>query len=1152
MLSDLPWAIYYFVETKAPEGYKLNSTPIRFEVERETFSNGETTVNVSAENEKYYADVKLKKVFKKLNEESAGNLEALFDLYKVESGKEDILIASNLKSEEGVVKYSGLGTGSYYFIETSAPDGYSIELVNGQPKKYTFTVTVPDNNERVTVDAGMAVNTRNPGTVEIEKLNESYQNTPMSNVTFKLYRVDSIVTETELEPIITGNDGTGRQSGLEWGSYYLQEVTPEGYIVNNHKYDFTISADNLTASFTGDKAIKNSVITGNVVLNKKDKTSGADLSGVEFELYRGTSPDGVLVQTDKALVTDSKGQITLNGLEYGSYYFKEKTAKQGYQLSDTVIPFTINENGKTVTVAAENERLLGSVVITKQDELTGSVLAGAEFTLYSQTDRREMNPIMKALTGMNDDYHVYREGLKTDADGILKIENLPWDNYYLIETKAPQGYTLDSNTRYAFTIDAGKLTGQLNGKTENIITNKKQTGSVTLTKMDADDQGKLLSGAEFELYRRLEDGTAEKVELEHTLLTTDESGSITVKDLDWGKYYFKEIKAPVGYALNPTETEFEITRENVAASIETPIAVTVKDTAFEISVDKVDAETNTSLTGAELKLYHLEDVVAGKPAEDAKPIAVWNSVAGSPQKIGMLINGGSAYVLIETKAPAGYTLAENLIFTVREDGTIETDGTVTDSNIILVQDVKYVPGTLTLTAGKELTGRTLTEGEFEFALKEGDNTIATAVNQADGSINFNLTNYYAETGEHDYTVVEIDNGLSGITYDKTSYAVHVSVKDNNNGGLAAEITYPDGSDGIVFKNVYHATGSLNVTGIKEINGREFKAGDEYTFELLRDKKVVDTITIRPTAGNQAGFVLRDSSLDESDSKMTYSYEVREVLGGQTVSGVTYDGTVYKGDYRINDNGDGTVRADRVNGSDLAEVRFTNTYRTGEAAFTINGIKHMTGRSFRAGDEFTFIAEKDGQPYDTVTIRPESENDAQFAMKTDVYTKADAGKTYTYTVYEQKGTISRVTYSDAVYKIHVSITDDGEGNLNAAAVIDGKAFTTVEFINSYDATSDGDHTGGDGGHNPDSNKPYVPGGPGDLVTVTPDEVPLATAPTGGSPTDDLILIDDGNVPLAGLPKTGDRAAHAGLAAFLSGILLAAFAAIGGRKKEEEDR
>ena len=202
-------------------------------------------------------------------------------------------------------------------------------------------------------------------------------------------------------------------------------------------------------------------------------------------------------------------------------------------------------------------------------------------------------------------------------------------------------------------------------------------------------------------------------------------------------------------------------------------------------------------------------------------------------------------MLIETKAPAGYTLAENLIFTVREDGTIETDGTVTDSNIILVQDVKYVPGTLTLTAGKELTGRTLTEGEFEFALKEGDNTIATAVNQADGSINFNLTNYYAETGEHDYTVVEIDNGLSGITYDKTSYAVHVSVKDNNNGGLAAEITYPDGSDGIVFKNVYHATGSLNVTGIKEINGREFKAGDEYTFELLRDKKVVDTITIRP-------------------------------------------------------------------------------------------------------------------------------------------------------------------------------------------------------------------------------------------------------------------------------------------------------------------
>ena len=97
-------------------------------------------------------------------------------------------------------------------------------------------------------------------------------------------------------------------------------------------------------------------------------------------------------------------------------------------------------------------------------------------------------------------------------------------------------------------------------------------------------------------------------------------------------------------------------------------------------------------------------------------------------------------------------------------------------------------------------------------------------------------------------------------------------------------------------------------------------------------------------------------------------------------------------------------------------------------------------------------------------------------------------------------------------------------------------------------------GNGGGSTPNENKPYQPGGPGDnngpTVTIDPDAVPLANAPVDGSPTDNLILIDDGNVPLAGLPKTGDRAgAQAGLAAILSGFLLAAFSMLNNKKKEE---
>ena len=112
---------------------------------------------------------------------------------------------------------------------------------------------------------------------------------------------------------------------------------------------------------------------------------------------------------------------------------------------------------------------------------------------------------------------------------------------------------------------------------------------------------------------------------------------------------------------------------------------------------------------------------------------------------------------------------------------------------------------------------------------------------------------------------------------------------------------------------------------------------------------------------------------------------------------------------------------------------------------------------------------------------------------------------------------------------------------------------IEITGTFSRNSN-NNGGNGGGSTPDNNKPYVPNGPGTddgpTVTIDPDAVPLANAPVDGNPTDNLILIDDGNVPLAGLPKTGDRAgAQAGLAAILSGFLLAAFTMLNNKKKEE---
>ena len=1133
---------YYFTEKTPPAGYELNlQAKHEFEV---TAGDNSTVITLDpVTNIRKNGSVKLTKYAANTNL-TLGS--AIYNLYQMSGLEPDItvdhLVAEGLVTDEsGILIKGDLEWGNYYFIEQVAPTGY---IKDDAPIHFTINAET-DFSRAVDVRGD---NVRVPGRLLLEKISSEDNTEKLAGVTFELKLQGD---DTVVRNLTTDSEGKAEAENLAWGTYILTETkAAEGFLQwNEGGRTVTIDADHLEIYLTGDQAVTNTPIKGSVKVIKKDASDQKLLlEGAAFDIYRAADDTKV-----GDLRTGADGTAVINSLRYGNYYLIETEAPQGYELPDpndaaNRVPFTIKDHSSVVEVPVTDVRIPGSVTTVKTDE-NGYELEGAVFTLYSRTDHRNagFRETFKAkLTGTYFEYGTYTTG----QDGVVKFENLPWDEYYLEETKAPVGYERNSK-QYEFVIDRDHL-AVIAGEDGQII-NTALTGSVKLTKRDVSDGG-VLAGAVFELYRRAEAGDT-KLEIGEEALTTGVDGTLTISGLTWGSYYFKETKAPAGYALNPGNAEFTVTRENVAQSIEVPLAVEVTDQTISVGVDKVDAATGESLEGADLKLYRMEDVEAGRPLENAEPITEWTSKKGTPRNIGELLSGGSGYVLIETKAPTGYTLTENLVFNVKTDGTVETDGVVTEDNIILVQDMKFVPGTLTLTAGKTLTGRAVKEGEFTFNLLDTQkNVVATAVNREDGSIVFQRDGFYTETGEYDYTIVEVNNGLSGVAYDNNEYAVHVSVAANNEGRLAAKVIYPEGSDEIVFKNAYHAEGSLTVSGMKQLEGREFKAGDEFIFELLRDQQVVDTAVVKSESGSSAGFTLQDDSLDETDTQMTYTYEVREVKGGQTASGVTYDNRIYRAEYKVEDNGDGTVTAKPVNGDVLDHVTFTNVYRTGEAAFTVSGIKHMTGRNFRTGDAFTFIAEKDGQPYDTVTIRPDSGNNQNFSFKADQYTMADAGKTYVYTVSEEKGSASRVTYSTEVYKIFVSIVDDGNGGLNVTAISNGTAFTNAEFVNTYREPSGGGDTsgGGSGGNTPNSNRPFAPGGPGDsTVTIDPGAVPLANVPEG-NPSDNLILIDDGNVPLAGLPKTGDRAGHAGLATILSAILLAAFTALNNRKKQEENK
>ncbi len=108
--------------------------------------------------------------------------------------------------------------------------------------------------------------------------------------------------------------------------------------------------------------------------------------------------------------------------------------------------------------------------------------------------------------------------------------------------------------------------------------------------------------------------------------------------------------------------------------------------------------------------------------------------------------------------------------------------------------------TTTFTLNKSLSGKTLTDKQFEFVLKtdDGSTVIETVKNNTEGKINFSPLNYY-EVGTYKYTVQETNDNQEGITYDTMNAEINVNVVKNEDGTLTATVIYPED---IEFNNSY--------------------------------------------------------------------------------------------------------------------------------------------------------------------------------------------------------------------------------------------------------------------------------------------------------------------------------------------------------------
>lgn len=454
------------------------------------------------------------------------------------------------------------------------------------------------------------------------------------------------------------------------------------------------------------------------------------------------------------------------------------------------------------------------------------------------------------------------------------------------------------------------------------------------------------------------------------------------------------------------------------------------------------------------------------------------------------------YTVTESGEVAGVTNdakpSREVSFTVTDDGKgnlrvsrkPDGDAAFTFTNTYNVTPVE-TSVTDQITANKVLTGRELKEGEFSFELVEGDKVVATGTNAADGAITMGKV-AYDKPGKHAYTLREIKGGTTskGITYSDAKYTIETTITDNGDGTLKAEHVLKDAT-AATFKNTYSVApldAELDFDLSKVISGRDWTDGDEFSFTITapEDAPLPDpaTVTVSKKDAKDGIAAIKFGKIHYAAAG-TYKYEIRE-NAGSTV-GMTYDAHVATAEVTVTENGDGSLTA---NVTKKENGRFTNTYRT-ELNYTAAGglwlSKYLDGRPMTEG-QFTFTV----TPADDASARALGLLPGANSFKSPaaaeatvglidilaghevIFTQADAGKTFMYTVAEKNDGQPGYTYDDAVRTVTIAIADDTAGTLTATTTVSGGPEGThetvhksgenkvekalVPFHNSYSATT----------------------------------------------------------------------------------------------------
>ena len=593
-------------------------------------------------------------------------------------------------SEGYLITPEVLPYGEYSLVEVQAPYGYALDKT---PVAFSVSLENAEKENSLTIVKVEKQNTAQKGRISVQKTGDIFTSVNMassaytdengelvvnsttytpvfadgdlSGAVFQVIAVEDIVTldgttrayaGDVVSEITTDENGYAETEPLYLGKYEVREIkAPDGYVLNNEPKDVevTYAGQEFEVRDTVNTAFENEYQGVRISLSKVMENDelfgiyGKDYyTSVRFGLFAAediTAADGSVIPADGLLSEVSLDENMTAKFDvqipFGRYYVKEISTDEHYVLGGEkyLVNFEyMGQDIRTVDIDCgqfvnllKRGRIEGHKVDDKSEPLENAVfgLFTADCVKFSRD-----TAIMTAVS---------------DENGFFEFDDVPFGKYIVREIESPRGYIL-SDKEYTVSISE-------DGEVIEITAENKPI-TVEISKRDI--YGNELEGAEMVL----ENADGETVDK----WTSDGKNHIVSK-LGTGEYVLKEIAAPDGYII-ATDIKFNVdvygnvTVENVdskAVSDNGDPLITMVDDTTKVQISKQDITTGEELPGATLQIID----------EDGNVVEEWVSTDEAHFIEGKLI-AGKEYTLRETIAPDGYEIANEIRFTVNEDGSV--------------------------------------------------------------------------------------------------------------------------------------------------------------------------------------------------------------------------------------------------------------------------------------------------------------------------------------------------------------------------------------------------------------------------------------------------------------------------------------------------